>query len=178
MQQGGRGASGFLSLASQVPIYFLLGTTLSFSVIFGFGEIVNICAGSCMQDEVILQPLLHIADHLLHVQSAPVLNSPKQILLLVVLASVMGAGTTCCLLCHCQHAVEAPCTRVMRLACDSIELLCVCVQWKASSLEPSMLKMTSIFVTTFKRPMATVSQSERASDFLYAALQTSQLPPC
>lgn len=28
-------------LVAQVPIYFLLGTTLSFSVIFGFGEIVN-----------------------------------------------------------------------------------------------------------------------------------------
>jgi len=71
LQEGWRDG---MSPHAKVPIYFLLGTTLSFSVIFGFGEIVNICAGSCMQDE-----------------SAPVLNSPKQILLLVVLASVMGA---------------------------------------------------------------------------------------
>lgn len=27
----------------EVPIYFLLGTTLSFSIIFGMGDIVNIC---------------------------------------------------------------------------------------------------------------------------------------
>merc|ERR1711934_276207 len=63
-----------MSAHSKIPIYFMLGTTLSFSVIFGFGEIVNICVGSCMEE-----------------QASPVLNSPKQILLLVFLASVMGA---------------------------------------------------------------------------------------
>merc|ERR1712195_209252 len=47
LQEGWRDG---MSPHAKVPIYFLLGTTLSFSVIFGFGEIVNICAGSCMQD--------------------------------------------------------------------------------------------------------------------------------
>ena len=32
-----------LSVHAKVPIYFLLGTTLSFSIIFGMGDIVNIC---------------------------------------------------------------------------------------------------------------------------------------
>eukprot|EP00656_Telonema_subtile_P056195 TRINITY_DN8930_c0_g1_i2.p1 TRINITY_DN8930_c0_g1~~TRINITY_DN8930_c0_g1_i2.p1 ORF type:complete len:245 (+),score=52.90 TRINITY_DN8930_c0_g1_i2:213-947(+) len=63
-----------MSTHAKIPIYFMLGTTLSFSVIFGFGEIVNICAGGCMDET-----------------AAPVLNSPKQILVLVILASIMGA---------------------------------------------------------------------------------------
>ena len=41
-----------LPSVAQVPIYFLLGTTLSFSVIFGFGEIVNMCVAYCISDEV------------------------------------------------------------------------------------------------------------------------------
>jgi len=58
----------------KVPIYFLLGTTLSFSVIFGFGEIVNMCVAHFASDE-----------------ARPVFNSSKQILTLVILASIMGA---------------------------------------------------------------------------------------
>merc|ERR1712199_114708 len=50
-----------MSPHSKIPIYFMLGTTLSFSVIFGFGEIINICVASCLED-----------------QASPVLNSPKQ----------------------------------------------------------------------------------------------------
>eukprot|EP00658_Telonema_sp_P-2_P032642 TRINITY_DN2411_c0_g2_i2.p1 TRINITY_DN2411_c0_g2~~TRINITY_DN2411_c0_g2_i2.p1 ORF type:complete len:216 (+),score=54.89 TRINITY_DN2411_c0_g2_i2:195-842(+) len=61
---------------AKVPIYFMLGTTICFSVIFGFGEIVNVCAAGCMQDH----------------SGSPILNSPKQILLLVFLASIMGAA--------------------------------------------------------------------------------------
>jgi len=70
--QEGWGTS--MSPSAKVPIYFLLGTTLSFSVIFGFGEIVNMCVAYCISDE-----------------AKPVFNSSKQIVLLVVLASFMGA---------------------------------------------------------------------------------------
>jgi len=70
--QEGWGTS--MSTSSKVPIYFLLGTTLSFSVIFGFGEIVNMCVAHCVSEE-----------------ARPVFNSSKQIMLLVVLASIMGA---------------------------------------------------------------------------------------
>merc|ERR1711934_539841 len=63
-----------MSPSSKVPIYFLLGTTLSFSVIFGFGEIVNMCVAHFASDE-----------------SRPVFNSSRQILLLVIMASLMGA---------------------------------------------------------------------------------------
>merc|ERR1711977_203492 len=70
--QEGWGTS--MSPGAKVPIYFLLGTTLSFSVIFGFGEIVNMAVAYCLQDE-----------------SKPVFNSSRQIMLLVVMASVMGA---------------------------------------------------------------------------------------
>merc|ERR1711998_561635 len=70
--QEGWGTS--MSPSEKVPIYFLLGTTLSFSVIFGFGEIVNMAVAYCVSDE-----------------SRPVFNSSKQIVLLVVMASIMGA---------------------------------------------------------------------------------------
>merc|ERR1712072_607784 len=70
--QEGWGTS--MTPSAKVPIYFLLGTTLSFSVIFGFGEIVNMCVANFVSDE-----------------TRPVFNSSKQIILLVVLASFMGA---------------------------------------------------------------------------------------
>jgi uncharacterized protein YacL len=70
--QEGWGTS--MSTQAKIPIYFLLGTTLSFSVIFGFGEIVNLCVAHCVSEE-----------------TRPVFNSSKQIMILVVLTSIMGA---------------------------------------------------------------------------------------
>merc|ERR1712146_410600 len=63
-----------MSVHQKVPIYFLLGTTLSFSVIFGMGDIVNICGTRCVgEDEV------------------PVFHTHAQIYLVVIAAVIMGA---------------------------------------------------------------------------------------
>merc|ERR1711908_255237 len=63
-------------LVAFMVICSLVEISLSFfeAVIFGFGEIVNMCVAYCISDE-----------------TKPVFNSSKQIVLLVVLASFMGA---------------------------------------------------------------------------------------
>jgi len=63
-----------MSPPQKVPIYFLLGTTLSFAFIFGFGEIVNWVVQACTGEG-----------------AKPIFNSSKQIIMLVVIASTMGA---------------------------------------------------------------------------------------
>ena len=70
--QEGWGTS--MSPESKMPIYFLLGTTLSFAFIFGFGEIVNFCVQACQEED-----------------SPPVFNSSKSVILLVIIATLMGA---------------------------------------------------------------------------------------
>merc|ERR1712216_976675 len=70
--QEGWGTS--MSTQSKIPIYFLLGTSLSFSVIFGFGEIVNMLVAHFVQGD-----------------TKPVFNSSRQIMLLVTMAATMGA---------------------------------------------------------------------------------------
>jgi len=63
-----------ITVNEKVPIYFLLGTTLSFSIIFGMGDIVNICGTRCTgEDEV------------------PIFHTNAQIYLVVIAAVVMGA---------------------------------------------------------------------------------------
>ena len=83
-------------LVAQVPIYFLLGTTLSFSVIFGFGEIVNM--GMAHFTVTTCPTLLYVPRlgvtcwrALQGEDAAPIFNSTRQIALLVTLASIMGA---------------------------------------------------------------------------------------
>jgi len=64
-----------MTIHQKVPIYFLLGTTFSFSIIFGMGDIVNICGTRCVgEDEV------------------PVFHTNAQIYLVVIAAVVMGAA--------------------------------------------------------------------------------------
>merc|ERR1719253_135790 len=64
-----------MSVHEKVPIYFLLGTSFSFSIIFGMGDIVNICGTKCVgEDEV---PVFHIN---------------AQIYLVVIAAVIMGAA--------------------------------------------------------------------------------------
>lgn len=64
-----------LSVHEKVPIYFLLGTTLSFSIIFGMGDIVNICGTRCTGEE-----------------DMPIFHSNAQIYLVVLAAVGMGAA--------------------------------------------------------------------------------------
>eukprot|EP00658_Telonema_sp_P-2_P037913 TRINITY_DN2724_c0_g1_i4.p2 TRINITY_DN2724_c0_g1~~TRINITY_DN2724_c0_g1_i4.p2 ORF type:complete len:170 (+),score=36.74 TRINITY_DN2724_c0_g1_i4:209-718(+) len=63
-----------MSVHQKVPIYFLLGTTLSFSIIFGMGDIVNICGTRCTGED-----------------ETPVFHTHAQIYLVVVAAVLMGA---------------------------------------------------------------------------------------
>lgn len=85
-----------MSPSQKVPIYFLLGTTLSFSVIFGFGEIVNM--GMAHFTVTTCPALLYVPRFgvtcwraLQGEDAAPIFNSTRQIALLVTLASIMGA---------------------------------------------------------------------------------------
>jgi len=63
-----------LSTHQKIPIYFLLGTTLSFSIIFGMGDIVNICGTRCTGED-----------------DVPIFHTNAQIYLVVIAAVVMGA---------------------------------------------------------------------------------------
>merc|ERR1711934_1044881 len=63
-----------LTVHQKVPIYFLLGTTLSFSIIFGMGDIVNICGTNCTGEE-----------------GVPIFHTNAQIYLVVIAAVMMGA---------------------------------------------------------------------------------------
>eukprot|EP00656_Telonema_subtile_P051713 TRINITY_DN7028_c0_g1_i2.p1 TRINITY_DN7028_c0_g1~~TRINITY_DN7028_c0_g1_i2.p1 ORF type:complete len:209 (-),score=35.99 TRINITY_DN7028_c0_g1_i2:149-775(-) len=63
-----------MTVHQKVPVYFLLGTTLSFSIIFGMGDIVNICGTRCVGDDEV-----------------PVFHTHAQIYLVVVAAVMMGA---------------------------------------------------------------------------------------
>jgi len=58
----------------KIPIYFLLGTTLSFSIIFGMGDIVNICGTRCTGED-----------------DMPIFHTNAQIYLVVIAAVIMGA---------------------------------------------------------------------------------------
>ena len=62
-----------LSPAEKTPIFFLLGTALSFSIIFGLGDIVNICYAKCIDDTI------------------PIFHSTKQVFIVVGSAVLMGA---------------------------------------------------------------------------------------
>merc|ERR1711934_865340 len=64
-----------MTVHQKIPIYFLLGTTLSFSIIFGMGDIVNICGTRCTGED-----------------DVPIFHSNAQIYLVVIAAVVMGAA--------------------------------------------------------------------------------------
>merc|ERR1711934_105079 len=63
-----------LTVKEKIPIYFLLGTTLSFSIIFGMGDIVNICGTRCTGED-----------------ETPIFHTNAQIYLVVIAAVIMGA---------------------------------------------------------------------------------------
>merc|ERR1711998_63348 len=63
-----------LTAHEKIPIYFLLGTTLSFSIIFGMGDIVNICGTRCTGED-----------------DVPIFHTNAQIYLVVIAAVIMGA---------------------------------------------------------------------------------------
>jgi len=64
-----------MTVHQKIPIYFLLGTTLSFSIIFGMGDIVNICGTRCTGED-----------------DVPIFHSNAQIYLVVIAAVAMGAA--------------------------------------------------------------------------------------